>query len=150
MPIVILTCIALVGVATVIHYEALRLLSTVLPRLGMASRARVVIALLGAFAAHLLEVGLYGLTAHAMAHGTGLGSFTPPEASDLLSALYFSAATYTSLGYGDIQPLGALRAIASVECLHGLLLIGWTASYLYVSMGVFWNDDAARHGTRGR
>jgi hypothetical protein len=43
MPIGILTCVALVGVATVIHYEVLRLLSTVLPRLDMASRARVVI-----------------------------------------------------------------------------------------------------------
>ena len=43
MPIAILTCVALVGVATVIQYEVLRLLSTVLPRLDMASRARVVI-----------------------------------------------------------------------------------------------------------
>jgi hypothetical protein len=150
MPIVVLTCLALIGTATVIHYEALRLLSTLLPGLRMAPRARVVIALLGAFAAHLLEVGLYGVAAHALAHGTGLGAFSPPQASDLLSALYFSAATYTSLGYGDIQPLGALRAIASVECLHGLLLIGWTASYLYVSMAVFWTDEAVRHEARER
>lgn len=148
MLLVVLTCVSLVGLATVIHYEALRLLSTVLPRLGVAPRARVVIALLGAFTAHALEIGLYGLAAFWIARSTGLGSFAHAGAPDLDTALYFSAATYTSLGYGDILPVGALRAIASVECLHGLLLIGWTASYVYVSMEAFWNDETGHRGTR--
>lgn len=143
---VALACLALVGVTTLIHYEALRLLSTPLPGLVAAHRARVVIALLGAFAAHLLEIGVYGLAAHGLAQVGGLGALAPAGASDLASALYFSASTYTSLGYGDIQPLGGLRTIASVEGLHGLLLIGWTASYLYVTMEVFWGDESTRTG----
>jgi len=35
--------------------------------------------------------------------------------------------------------------IAGVEALNGLLLIGWSASYAYIAMERFWNEDASRH-----
>ena len=37
--------------------------------------------------------------------------------------------SFTSLGFGDIVPTGAVRLLAGAECLNGLLLIGWSASY---------------------
>lgn len=41
-----------------------------------------------------------------------------------LKSLYFSVVTFSSLGYGDIQPVGgAARLIASVETLLGTLLM---------------------------
>lgn len=40
--------------------------------------------------------------------------------------LYFSAETFTTLGYGDVVPHGDLRLLAGIEALNGLLLIGWT------------------------
>lgn len=55
--------------------------------------------------------------------------------------LYFSAETYTSLGYGDVVPGGALRLLAGMEALNGLLLIGWSASFIYIAMERFWGDD---------
>jgi hypothetical protein len=36
-----------------------------------------------------------------------------------------------------------LRALAGFEALNGLLLIGWTASFLFVSMEHFWKDVPA-------
>ncbi|MCK7500292.1 MAG: hypothetical protein MZW92_65860 [Comamonadaceae bacterium] len=36
------------------------------------------------------------------------------------------------------MPQGALRALAGLEALNGLLLIGWTASYTYIAMRHFW------------
>jgi hypothetical protein len=39
-------------------------------------------------------------------------------------ALYFSIVTETTLGYGDIRPVGFSRALASCEVLLGLLLAG--------------------------
>lgn len=54
------------------------------------------------------------------------------------AALYFSAETYTTLGYGDVLPHGDLRLLAGLEALNGMLLIGWTASYTYLSMERFW------------
>jgi hypothetical protein len=38
-------------------------------------------------------------------------------------------------------PDGVLRLLAGVEALNGLLLIGWSASYTYLAMERFWNDD---------
>lgn len=38
-------------------------------------------------------------------------------------SIYFSTATFTTLGYGDIQPLGWGKAIATVESFLGALLL---------------------------
>ena len=59
-------------------------------------------------------------------------------ASDIL---YFSLTTYTSLGYGDIVPLGPSRLLAGVEALVGLVLIAWTASFTYFEMRRYWPED---------
>jgi uncharacterized protein YjbI with pentapeptide repeats len=40
------------------------------------------------------------------------------------SCLYFSAITFTTVGYDDIAPHGALRLIAASEALTGILLCG--------------------------
>jgi len=52
--------------------------------------------------------------------GTGL--------SGLLSALYFSSVTATSVGYGDIVPYGAARVIAVGEAVAGLVIFGCVVS----------------------
>jgi hypothetical protein len=45
-----------------------------------------------------------------------------------LQALYFSAVTATSIGYGDIVPAGAARVIAVGEGIAGLILFGCVVS----------------------
>ena len=47
---------------------------------------------------------------------------------------------FTTLGFGDLNPLGALRIIASLKSLTGLVLIGWSASFTYLSMQEFWEE----------
>lgn len=43
----------------------------------------------------------------------------------LLSALYFSIITFTTVGYGDVLPVGFLsHTVAAVESLSGLLFFG--------------------------
>jgi hypothetical protein len=59
-----------------------------------------------------------------IANGTPLAS----GLGGLLSALYFSAVTATSLGYGDIVPVGAARALAVCEGIAGLILFGCVVS----------------------
>jgi hypothetical protein len=46
----------------------------------------------------------------------------------LLPALYFSAVTATSIGYGDIVPTGAARVLAVGEGIAGLILFGCVVS----------------------
>jgi len=48
----------------------------------------------------------------------------------LLTAIYFSFVTATSVGFGDVVPLGALRAVAIAEAVAGLLIFGAGVSKL--------------------
>ena len=144
MPYVVLFCCLLVVATTVLHYEVLRHLNTWLPRLGMPDRAKLVVVILAAFLAHAAEMGLYGGSLYALVRWLGAGSLSGHADFSLITCMYFSAETYTSLGFGDLVPVGPVRLLTAVEALNGLLLIGWSASYTYISMERFWRGDLGR------
>ncbi len=133
----ILTVATVVG-AVWIHYEGLGLVSRWV-RGGMYGRARVLYVVLGTIVAHLVEIFLYGMGYEA-ARLLGLGRIAGPHVHSLLSVFYFSAETFTSLGFGDNYPTGHLRLMAGVECLNGFILIGWSTSFTYLSMRNFWDE----------
>lgn len=61
-------------------------------------------------------------------YATGLD---PAEHSGLLDALYLSAVTLTTLGFGDISPEAAwLRVVAPAEALVGLMLVTAAVSWV--------------------
>ncbi|VCU62298.1 hypothetical protein PEPIB2_93 (plasmid) [Tritonibacter mobilis] len=68
-----------------------------------------------------------------------IGSFEGEGVNDALDYLYYSAVIYTSLGIGDIVPTGHLRFLTGVEALNGLLLIAWSASFLFATMNRLWD-----------
>ena len=127
MLIAILINSALVASAVVIHYEMLRLLSVVIPRLKIKHRLRVLIGVFGTICAHVIEVCLFGLAFFLMIHYGDFGSLKGNFDGSLVDSIYFSFTNYTTVGYGDIEPLGALRFLAGVEALTGLSLITWSA-----------------------
>ena len=43
---------------------------------------------------------------------------------DIYSCIYFSVVTFTTLGYGDLQPTGLARPMAAMEALTGYLILG--------------------------
>jgi hypothetical protein len=135
------TCVALLLLTTVIHYEILRVLSGSLSTLDMPTRAKLVVVIFGTFFAHAAEIFLYAVAFYVLVRYVGAGPLGHLNPSSLTLCLYFSAETYTSLGYGDIVPGGELRLLAGMEALNGLLLIGWSASYTYIAMERFWSDD---------
>lgn len=55
----------------------------------------------------------------------GLGQFT-----DLETALYFSTATFSTVGYGDVLIDHQHRLIAAIEGANGFILIGWSTAFL--------------------
>jgi hypothetical protein len=137
MALVVLTCLLLIGLTTLIHYEVLNTLNTRLPALRIANRAKVLVVIFAAMFAHLLEIGLYGLALFLLVQDLGVGNLGGAGAS-FDQCLYFSAETYTSLGFGDVVPVGPVRLLAGIEALNGLVLIAWSASYAYVAMQQFW------------
>jgi hypothetical protein len=139
MIIVGLICISLLALSTLIHYEVLRLLTVRLPGLRVPARTKLIAVMFSAFLAHGAEIVLYGLVVFAFIHFADVGTLRGPGGSSLVNCMYLSAETYSSLGFGDVIPFGAIRLVAGVEALNGLLLIGWTASYVYIAMERFWN-----------
>ena len=135
-------CALLVALTTVIHYELLRALSAGLRRLRVPSRAKLVLVIFTTFLAHALEILLYAVAIYALVRYAHLGTLGMHGGVSLSGCLYFSAETYTSLGYGDVVPTGDLRLIAGVEALNGLLLLGWSASYTYLAMERFWTEGS--------
>lgn len=140
MPVVILSCVLLVGLTIVIHYEALRALNLALPSLRIPGRTKMLAVIFALFVAHAIEIGVYGTALHALIKYMGIGGLSGSLPATLANCIYFSAETYTSLGFGDVTPVGPIRLLAGVEALNGLLLIGWSASYTYISMEKFWGE----------
>jgi len=128
----------LVVLCILIHYEVLRLTSDHLAELPVSPRARILVVVIACFAAHTVEVWLYGVAYFLSIETFGLGGFGGQTAAGFEDSLYFSAVTYTSLGLGDYYPTRGLRLIAGVEALNGLMMIAWSASFTYLAMEKYW------------
>lgn len=50
---------------------------------------------------------------------------------DIQSALYFSAVTYTTTGYGDLVLPMDWRLVGAIEALTGILLCSWSAGFFF-------------------
>ena len=48
---------------------------------------------------------------------------------NFIDFFYFSISCYTTLGIGDVYPLGNMRITTGIEALVGLMLIAWTATF---------------------
>ena len=53
---------------------------------------------------------------------------------DLPSALYFSAVTYTTTGYGDLVLVEGWRLLGAVEALTGILMCGWSTGFFFATV----------------
>jgi hypothetical protein len=51
--------------------------------------------------------------------------------ADLSSAMYFSAVTYTTTGYGDLVLPEEWRIVGGVEALTGILMCGWSTGFFF-------------------
>lgn len=140
MLIAVLTSLLLIALTTVIHYEVLRLMYGALPALAIPNRTKVLVVIFAAFFAHIVEIGVYGGALYGLS-SLGVGTLAGQLGFSFENCLYYSAETYTSLGFGDITPVGGLRLLAGVEALNGLLLVGWSASFAYIAMERFWRAD---------
>jgi hypothetical protein len=127
--------------AVFIHYEVLQQLSRFLPRMPLGFRFRIAVGVLGAMLAHTMEVWLFALVFHVQVQNGSYGTILGVDHPDLMGCVYFSFTTYTSLGYGDLVPVGDLRYLAGLEALTGLVFIAWTASFLYFEMQRYWHSD---------
>lgn len=137
MILAILLGIGLLGITVFFHYEGLRFLWRYAQSIRGHERYKPLTIVFGILALHVVEMALYGGAFWLGDVPLDIGDFVGHEVN-LRDYIYFSAETYTTLGFGDIYPVGDLRLIASVEALNGLLMLGWSASFIYLAMEKYW------------
>lgn len=127
----------IVTVCVVLHYEALRFLSRTVG-IHMHKRIGVLVVMLGLLVAHVLEILIFALGYIVMQHGIGLGHITGMTEGSLFDFIYFSSVVYTTVGFGDLLPVGAIRILTAAEGLAGLAMITWSASFTFLAMQRLW------------
>ncbi|GAB6136285.1 pentapeptide repeat-containing protein [Thermococcus prieurii] len=68
----------------------------------------------------VIEVAGYG----------GIKADTNKTANNILNYLYFSAVTFTTLGYGDFHPIGIVKLLASIEAFLGVVYAAMISAIL--------------------
>jgi hypothetical protein len=139
MLIVFLINSMVVALAVSIHYEMLYQISRAIPKMKMRHRRRIIVGVFTALLAHVLEIWLFAVAYYFMHRADGWGQLTGNFEGTIWDCVYFSFSTFTTLGFGDIEPFGDIRYLTGIEALTGLVLITWTASFLYYEMQRHWN-----------
>jgi Ion channel len=62
--------------------------------------------------------------------------------ADLPSALYFSAVTYTTTGYGDLVLPQEWRLVGAIEALTGILMCGWSTGFFFAVVARMFQAEA--------
>jgi hypothetical protein len=117
----------MVAVTAVLHYGGLIALLALLRNRPKRTANRplvlqgsaVLFVVLTLMVLHAVEIWLYA--------GLYVGAGAIP---DLETALYFSTASFTTIGYGDIVLGPDWRLISAIEGANGLLLFGWSTAFL--------------------
>jgi hypothetical protein len=130
-----------IALAVVIHYEFLYRITVLMPTLKIRHRFRIVLGVFLALTAHAVEVWIFGISYYFMNQAENWGFLKGNFNGSLLDCVYFSFTSYTTLGIGDIVPFGDLRFLSGLESLTGLVLITWTASFLYLEMTRYWDEN---------
>jgi hypothetical protein len=55
--------------------------------------------------------------------------------------VYFAFVNYTTLGYGDVTPVGRWRLLGPITAMNGVLMFGWSTAVIFEVL-----RRTARHG----
>ena len=130
-----------VAFVVIVHYEFLYRMTTLMPKMKIRHRFRIVLGVGGALVAHAVEVWIFAYAYYLMDRAEGWGNLQGNINGTMMDYAYFSFTTFTTLGFGDIEPLGDLRYLTGIESLTGLVLITWSASFLYLEMQRYWDVE---------
>lgn len=146
--ITMLVTLVLFVTCVTIHYEGLRAMSRWVALGPLHPRVRIMTLICAQFILHLIEIVIFALGFYVLVEYLQYGSLlnivdSAPEihSSNFTDYIYFSAVVYTTLGMGEIVPLGPVRFLTGMESVGGLLLITWSASFTFIKMQKYWGHS---------
>ena len=131
-----------VALAVLVHYEGLAWISGRLARWHSLRRRKVLLSVYGVIVLHVIEIWLFGTALWALMVMSDAGSIQGIASVPFLDAIYLSAVTFSTVGFGDLVPVGPIRFLSGTEALAGFILITWSASFLYLEMDKYWRRPA--------
>jgi len=141
MLILIFTAFLLIAVTIIIHgYGTMTWLRYLMARKTLADgqiRPANVLRVLISTAIVLITLHIIEIFVWALAY---LLVVPDGELQTLESAFYFSAVTFTTLGYGDITLSSDWRLLSGLQAIDGILLIGWTTAFLFAVLQRAWSQ----------
>jgi hypothetical protein len=136
---VVLATALAVCLCVLVHYEGLLHTFHRLSGLRVRSRTKVLYGIGAVVVLHMAEIWIFGLFLWGLLFWPACGRLGA-EPQHLLDVVYFSAVTFTTVGFGDLVPSGPIRFVSGMEALTGLVLITWSASFTYLEMERFWRE----------
>jgi hypothetical protein len=104
-------------------------------------RVKVLYGIFSLLALHVIEILIFTVALWLLVQWPAAGRLDGQQASGFLDYVYFSAVTFSTVGFGEIWPVGPIRLLCAVEALAGLVLITWSASFTYLEMEKFWRPE---------
>jgi hypothetical protein len=132
MTIAIIISVITVVLSILVHYEFLNYAT----KIRVRHRRSLISIILVILVAHIVECFIFTISFYIL-HHLGLGSLIAMVGevhNSFIDFLYFSLTTFSTLGYGDSNPLEYFKLLASIESLLGFVLITWSASFLFFEM----------------
>lgn len=135
---VVVLTLAVVVLCIAVHFEVLSNCVRFLPLLTVRRRRRVLALILIILGAHVAEIWLFAFGYYFLTGIEGFGSLSGTTIHGIPDYTYFSAMIYTTVGFGDAEPLGPIRFMTGMEALTGLVMITWSASFTFLEMQRDW------------
>lgn len=125
--------------AVMLHYESFILFGRIVKKFEFAHRRRMLLLIFGLLTVHILAIWGFGISSWWLVEVHRVGVIAGYESMSFLDYIFMSAVTYTTLGYGDMIPLGPIRFLYGSQGLVGFVLITWSASFAFLEMQRNWN-----------
>jgi hypothetical protein len=133
-------------VCVIIHYEGLRALTRWVAHGALRPRQRIATLICAQFILHVTEICIFAAGFYFLVERFEFGELLNVvdhdnpliDPSNYGDYVYYSAVVYTTLGMGEIVPVGAVRILTGMESVGGLLLITWSASFTFIEMQRYW------------
>lgn len=132
--------LVLLVTTVLIHLEGLWYIRRKMDRFLGSPRIALTAVVLLSLGLHVVEIALYAMAYIVADRFFHIGQFSDEAHLDIMAYFYYSAVTFTAVGYGDILPSGDIRLLAVAEPLNGLTLISWSGAYTFLAMQRFWDN----------
>ena len=136
---IVAATVGAVALVTLLHYEGLSRLSLWLQgRREGERRRRVLYGIFGVLALHVVEIWIFGTFTWLLLSYPNTGSMAGAHPPHFFDAIYLAAVSFTTVGFGDVTPVGPIRFKVAMTSLCGFVMIAWSASFTYLEMERYW------------